>query len=56
MLPAEFEPAIPAIERRQIHALEGAATGTGTERSMLPLNRPFGEYCTVEQRLVMGRF
>jgi hypothetical protein len=27
MLPAGFEPTIPASERPQIHALDGAATG-----------------------------
>jgi len=29
--PAEFEPAIPASERPQIHALDRVATGTGME-------------------------
>ena len=30
MLLAGFEPAIPASERPQTHALDGAATGIGT--------------------------
>jgi len=30
MSPAGFEPAIPACERPQTHALNRAATGTGT--------------------------
>jgi hypothetical protein len=30
MHPAEFEPTIPAGERPQTHALDRAATGTGT--------------------------
>jgi len=29
MSPAEFEPAIPASERRQTHALDRATTGIG---------------------------
>jgi hypothetical protein len=29
MLPAGFEPAIPATERPQTHAFDGAATGIG---------------------------
>jgi len=29
MLPAGFEPAIPASKRPQTHALDGAATGIG---------------------------
>ena len=29
MVPARFEPTIPASERQQTHALDGAATGTG---------------------------
>ena len=29
MPPTEFEPAIPASERPQTHALDRAATGTG---------------------------
>jgi hypothetical protein len=29
MSPARFEPAVPASERPQAHALDGAATGTG---------------------------
>ena len=29
MPPAGFEPAIPASERQQTHALDRAATGTG---------------------------
>ena len=31
MPPAGFEPAVPASERPQAHALNRAATGTGTE-------------------------
>jgi len=31
MPPAEFEPAVPASERPQAHALDRAATGTGTQ-------------------------
>jgi len=30
MHPAEFEPTIPASERPQTHALDGEATGIGT--------------------------
>jgi len=30
MLPARFEPAIPANEQQQAHALDGAATETET--------------------------
>ena len=33
MLPAGFEPAIPASERPQTHALDRAATGIGTSAS-----------------------
>jgi hypothetical protein len=34
MLPAEFEPAIPASERSQTHALDGAATGIGHSKDL----------------------
>jgi hypothetical protein len=32
MQPAGFEPEIPANERLQIYAIDGAATGIGTHR------------------------
>jgi hypothetical protein len=35
MLPAGFEPAIPASERPQTHALASAATGIGTSNLLL---------------------
>ena len=31
MLPTRFEPVIPASERQQTHALDGPATGIGTD-------------------------
>jgi hypothetical protein len=33
MPPVGFEPAIPAIERPQIHALNGTATGIGMRKA-----------------------
>ena len=44
MTPAGFEPAIPADERRQTHALERAATGIGkfiTVHIKLPRNQKY---------------
>jgi len=35
MLPARFEPAIPAGERQQTHAFDGAATGIGGKAKYL---------------------
>jgi hypothetical protein len=40
MSPAGFEPAIPASERPQIHALDREATGIGTSR----INRLYKRY------------
>jgi hypothetical protein len=37
MLPAEFEPAIPASERSQTHALDRAATGIGTPHTLVKI-------------------
>ena len=37
MLPAGFEPAIPACERPQTHALDRAATGIGLVTHYLPI-------------------
>jgi hypothetical protein len=39
MLPAGFEPAIPASEQPQTHALQRAATGIGIEDQVQFLNK-----------------
>jgi len=39
MPPAGFEPATPEKERSQTHALDGAATGTGTEENCENIKR-----------------
>jgi hypothetical protein len=57
--PAEFEPAFPASERLQIHALDRAATGTGnssyspTEVQSVIIR--FSQIC-IYFRLVLGSF
>jgi hypothetical protein len=38
MSPTKFEPAIPASEKSQTHALDGAATGIGAYSVRLQLN------------------
>jgi hypothetical protein len=35
MLPAGFEPTIPASERSQTHGLDRAVTGIGRKRSLI---------------------
>jgi hypothetical protein len=38
MLPAEFEPTTPDLERRQTDALDSAATGTGYDAVYFHVN------------------
>ena len=46
MATARFEPPTPAIERPQTHALERAATGTGTWYSHRTNRHGYHSYCT----------
>jgi hypothetical protein len=43
MLPAGFEPAAPASDRPQTHALERAATGIGFSLIFLAQQPPLGQ-------------
>jgi len=48
MSPVGFEPTIPASERLQTHALDRAATGTGSVQLSRPkhkCSRTFQKYC-----------
>jgi hypothetical protein len=41
MSPAEFEPTIPATQRPQTHALDGAATGVDMKNEVLEVKPVF---------------
>jgi hypothetical protein len=47
MPPAGFEPAVPACECSQTHALERAATGTGARLKLTSLNNKFRIYTLI---------